>query len=197
MKKRLAQIISFVFHPVIFSLLAPFLVIYKYSNNVFYGIEWMGFSALFLILVLAIFYVVRPKEFFSDFDITHKEKRHIFYSIALLVAVLYFIISLIFKGIFFPLSLVALGIILGLVIFDIATYYMKVSIHTAIVCAYAITAGILYGLAPFIIGIAILVAVGWSRILLKRHTKQEVLAGIILGAAVTFITLFVSKFLLR
>src|SRR5258706_16143727 len=106
MKKRLAQIISFVFHPVIFSLIAPFIVIYKYSNNFFYGIEWMGFSALFLILVLAIFYIVRPKEFFTDFDITHKEKRHIFYSIALLVAVLYFIISLIFKVIFFLMSLI-------------------------------------------------------------------------------------------
>lgn len=196
MKRRTAKLISFVFHPVLLALLIPFLFVFKETSSFFYGLKWVFFSSFFLFLTAAGFYFVRPKKFFSDFDISFKEERHIFYSIALLTAVLYFIASLLFKGILFPLSIVALGIILGIVILDIANYYMKVSIHMTVLTAYTVTIAILFGIVPFFVFVWLLPLMGWSRLHMEKHTDKELVAGMFLGAGVTFVTFFIGRMLL-
>lgn len=196
---RFARLISFAFHPVIFALLVPFLVVYKESASVLYGLKWAFFSSFFLFIAGSIFFVLRPrsvvKDMDHDFDISHKENRHILYSICALFAIIFFIISLIFKGAFFSLSIVALGIILGIVLFDLLNFYIKVSVHAAIVTAYIVTFGILYGLLPFL-GVAwVLLLVVWSRLYLKKHTPVELLTGVIMGASITLITVFIGRHL--
>lgn len=193
MSKKIANLLSFVFHPVIFAIIIPFLFVYKETANVAYGLKWMIFSLFFLFVTLVIFYLLRPKEFFSDFDISQKEQRHLFYSTALLTAVLYFIASLLFKGILFPLSIVALGIILGLVVFDILNYYMKVSIHMAVATAYCVAIGILFGIGPFFLFVWIIPCIAWARLVLQKHTDKELLAGMFLGAGVTIATFIIGK----
>src|SRR5690348_9504657 len=101
MKHRLAKIVSLVFHPIVLILLLPLLVISHYSKNFLYGVEWMLFSSLFLFLFLVVFFFLQPVQFLTDFDISKKEKRPIFYTIVLLFAIVYFIIAVLFKGIFF------------------------------------------------------------------------------------------------
>lgn len=196
MKLKIAKLISFVFHPVLLALLIPFLFVFKETANFSYGLKWLFFSSFFLFLTAGGFYFVRPKKFFSDFDISIKEERHMFYSISLLTAVLYFIASLLFKGILFPLSIVALGIILGIVILDIMNYYMKVSIHMTVATAYTVSIAILFGIAPFFGFIWILPLMGWSRLHLHKHTDRELLAGMFLGAGVTIATFFIGRSLL-
>ena len=110
--KRFAQFISLLFHPIFFSLFIPFLIVHHRTGDIASSMRWTFFSGLFLLIGMLFFYFARPKEFLSDFDISQKEQRHLFYSISLIVAVFYFISSLIFKGILFPLSIVSLGIIL-------------------------------------------------------------------------------------
>lgn len=193
MKKQFAKLISFVFHPVVFSILIPFLFIYNQTANVFYGLKWMIFSCFFLFITLIIFYLLRPKEFFRDFDISYKEQRHLFYSTALLIAVVYFIASLLFKGILFPLSIVSLGIILGLVVTDFVNYYMKVSVHMAIATAYTVTIAMLYGIGPFFAFVWILPVMGFSRLQLKKHTDKEILTGMLLGTGITIVTFFIGR----
>ncbi|MGH7245368.1 MAG: hypothetical protein ACREGI_00355 [Candidatus Levyibacteriota bacterium] len=195
MKHKLARFISLAFHPIIFAIIMPFFVVYKETTNVLYGLEWTGFSLLFLIFALIAFFLVRPKEFLSDFDISKKEQRHIFYSISALTAILYFITALIFKGVFFPLSIVAIGILLGIVIFDICTYYMKISIHTAVIAAFVVTEGMAYGFMPFLIVVWILPLMVWSRVSMKKHTIYEAIAGIVVGSLITFLTFFIAKIL--
>src|SRR5258708_10430212 len=103
--RSVAKYSSLIFHPVIFALLIPFILVYRQTTDVGYALKWMAFSSLFLLLTIIIFYFVRPKEFFSDFDIAKKENRIGFYGIACGIAILYFIIAVLFKGIFFPLSI--------------------------------------------------------------------------------------------
>ena len=193
MSKKAARLISFIFHPIVFALLIPFLFVYEKTTDLAYGLKWMIFSLFFLFITLLIFYLLRPKEFFSDFDISIKEQRHLFYSTALLTAVLYFIAALLFKGILFPLSIVALGIILGLVVFDISNYYIKVSIHMAVSTAYTVTIAMLFGLVPFFIFIWILPLMAWARLTLHKHTSKELLAGMLLGEVVTIATFLIGR----
>ncbi len=193
--KRFAQLVSFVFHPAFFSLFMPFLIVHHVTGSIWYSFKWTIFSAVFLVIAFSFFTLVRPKKFLGDLDITEKEHRHIFYSITLLTAVIYFIASLLFKGILFPLSIVSLGIILGLVSFDIVNYYMKASIHVAVVSAYVVTIAMVYGLIPFFLTIWIVLLVGWSRLYMHKHTEKEILAGMMLGTVVTLCTFFVELLL--
>ena len=196
-KHRFARLVSFAFHPVVFALLVPFLIVYKDSASILYGLKWAFFSSFFLFLSAGLFFILRPRkvalDMDQDLDISHKENRHIFYSVSALIAVVYFIISIMFKGIFFPLSILALGIILGILLFDLLNYYIKASVHAAVATAYIVTFGILYGLLPFL-GVAwVLLLVIWSRLYLKKHTYTELLAGIIGGGIITLITVFISR----
>jgi membrane-associated phospholipid phosphatase len=196
MKYTIARFISFIFHPVFFTLLMPFLVTYHRTSSVFDAVEWMLFSSFFLILAVVMFFFLQPVEFLTDFDLSKKEKRPIFYSIVLLFAVLYFITAIIFKGIFFPLTIVSLGIILGIVLFELANFYLKVSIHVAVASAYVITMFVLFGIFAGIIVLWIPFVVAWSRLLLKKHTKYEILAGAVLGSLVALATFALAKILL-
>jgi len=196
-KHRLARLISFALHPIVFALLVPFLVVYKESASLIYGLKWTFFSSFFLFLAGGLFFFLRPKsvteDMDRDLDISHKENRHIFYSICAFFAVIYFIISIIFKGVFFPLSNIALGLILGIITFDILNYYIKVSIHAAVVSAYIVTFYFLYGLLPFL-GVAwTLPLIIWSRLYLKKHTKTELFAGVVMGIAITLVTLLIAR----
>lgn len=196
-KYRFARLVSFAFHPAVFAILVPFLVVYKESASILYGLKWAFFSSFFLFIAGGLFFILRPKAIQEDtdrdFDIAHKENRHMFYSIAALFAVLYFIISLIFKGVFFPLSIVALGILFGIILFDVLNYYIKVSVHAAVVTAYIITFGVLYGILPFLGVVWTLFLVIWSRLYLKKHTNAELLAGVLMGTVVTLATIIISR----
>jgi heme/copper-type cytochrome/quinol oxidase subunit 3 len=57
---------------------------------------------------------------------------------------------------------------------------MKLSLH----CAFgAYAAALLWPVWPALAGLAALsLAVAWSRLQLQRHTRQEVLAGLVVGA---------------
>ncbi|MDE2025920.1 MAG: hypothetical protein KGJ07_05480 [Patescibacteria group bacterium] len=196
MKYTLARFISFIFHPVFFTVLIPFLVIYRQTSDAIKGLEWSLFSSLFLLLTIVVFFFLQPVEFLTDFDLSNRKKRPVFYSITLLFAVLFFITAIIFKGIFFPLSIIALGIILGIVLFELVNFYLKVSIHSAIASAYVVTVFVLYGLVPAVIILWIPFLVVWSRLVLKRHTKAELIAGAFLGSSVTLATFALAKILL-
>lgn len=196
MKGKTAKILSLAFHPLVFTILMPFLITYRSSASLFYGVEWMLFSILFVFAALLVFFFLQPIQFLTDFDISKKEKRPVFYTTALFFAVLYFVIALVFKGLFFPLSIVALGIILGIVIFELANFYLKVSIHGGIATAFVITIGVLYGFLPFLLFCWIPFAVAWSRVSLRKHSKQEIIAGSVLGAIVVLLTFALGKIIL-
>lgn len=196
MKRRVANLISLIFHPVIFAFLIPFIIVYKQTANFNYGIEWMLFTSIFVFAAIMLLFFLRPVDVMTDFDLSSRTKRPIFYAIALLFSVLYFIIAIIFKGIFFPLSIVGLGIILGIVIFELVNFYIKASIHAGVICAYVITFGLLFGFVPALALAWIPFVVGWARIYLHKHTRTEFITGGAIGSMVTFATFAIERILM-
>lgn len=192
-KTLLAEIISFLFHPIVFALFVPFLIIYHQTANAYYSLEWMGVSAFFLIIACIVFFLTRRKEFFSDFDIAKKEKRFAFYSISCIICIVYFIMAVLYKGIFFSLTILSLGIVIGLIILEMVNFYLKVSLHETVVAAFAVTVGLLYGFGAFFLSLWLVVLVGWARFKLKKHTRQELFVGIIVGCLITLITYAIGK----
>lgn len=196
MKKTIARLISFIFHPLVFILLTPFTIVYHGSLDFDYGIKWVIFSSIFVFLALFTFFFLRPTQFLTDFDISKRENRPLFYGVALFFALLYFVTSVILKGIFFQLSIVSLAIILGIVIFEGVNFYLKVSVHVAVVAAYVLTLGLLYGFGAFIVTVWMPIVVVWSRVYLKKHSKKEVLTGAVIGVMIPLLTFAVVRVLL-
>lgn len=193
MKQVSAKVISFIFHPIFLATILPFLIIYHSTTSIKYGVQWSLISLVFVFAVLVVLFLFRPKEFFTDIDISKREKRPLLYAISLFFSILYFILAVYLKGIFFPLTLVSLGIILGLVIFELANMLIKVSIHMAVSCAFMASYGLLYGQTALLYVVWVPVAVAWSRLILHKHTKIELIAGGIIGFAITFLTFAIAQ----
>ena len=194
--KLFAQFVSFLFHPILFLLLTPFLAVYKHTYSGIAALKWEVFTALFIFFGIIAFVIGRWFGIFSDFDLSKREERGKFYGISGLIGATYLAIALSFKGLVFPLSIVALGILLGIVVLIIANRFVKASIHVALASAFVI--GVSYSLnAITLLSVAWIVPlVAWARVYLGRHTIQEVISGGILGTAITAFTLLLGRHLL-
>lgn len=196
-KSKFANLVSFILHPIVFALLVPFLVVYKESKSISYGLEWTGISFIFLFLAAIVFLFLRPRtddgSLNKDLEISIKKDRHIFYTICTVFTIIFFIVAELSRGIFFPLSIIALGMSLGFIIFNIVNIYMKVSIHVAVVTAYIFTFYVLYGFLPFLGILWLLPIIIWARLHLDRHTRREILTAVIIGGIVILATIFIAK----
>lgn len=195
-KLAFARFISIIFHPAILILLLPFLLIYRQTGSGFYAIKWQVFSSLFVFLAGFLIYIGERVGVFSDADVTKRKERGKFYAIIGSIVVLYIFIVIVFKGILFVPVIIALGVLFGVLLFSLINHVFKISVHSGVACAFAITIGILYGVNTFFAVIWILPVVLWSRITLKKHTLVEALSGAFLGGFITVVTYFVGKSLL-
>ncbi|MCL5432613.1 MAG: hypothetical protein M1524_00660 [Patescibacteria group bacterium] len=196
-KTFFAEIFSIFFHPIVFALLLPLIVVYRQSSSSLYALKWMIFSSLFVFVGVILLLIARWKGIFSDFDISKKEERPLFYYVALFLALAYFLVSLLIKGLFFSLSIVALGIVLALIVFRIVNHFAKASIHVASVSAFILTIIILFNLIDIwgLLLLSIIFFVGWSRVFLKKHKLNEVVIGGIFGILITVIIFLIAKYI--
>lgn len=186
--KKLAEIVSLIFHPVLFILVIPFIVVYKKTEDGMYALKWEMFSLVFVFAVFAYFLWERRQGGFSDFDISKREERKKFYIFLLFLTCLYLLVPLLHKGLVFPMTIIAFGILFGLALFASVNNYIKASVHMAVACAYVITITAFYGFNGFLLTFFILPIIVWSRLLLKRHTVKEIIVGGVLGSFITLCT---------
>lgn len=194
MKHKLASLISFVFHPVLFFLVMPFLIVYQDTGSELYAFKWGIFSAVFVLIGIIFILYGKRKGVFSDFDLSNQQERKKFYIFITLLGALYLIIALYFRGISFPMSIIVLGIMLGIALFEVVNLFLKASIHVGVAVAYTISLGFLYGFPLFLLSLPITPLVIWSRLTLKRHTPKEAFVGGILGIFITLMTIFLAHF---
>ncbi len=194
MTRRLAQVLSIVFHPIIFAILIPFIVMYHNTHDLGEGFEWFLLATFFVLIALLVFFFAKPREILNDIDISDRRLRPFFYTTSLIFAFIYFLIATLRRGFYSPLSFVALGIIIGIVVFEILNYFIKASVHVAVAFAFWITVSLLYGIIPSFIFIIAPIGVSFSRLYLKKHTLSEVLIGAVLGTMVCVITFVIAGF---
>jgi membrane-associated phospholipid phosphatase len=189
MNKITAQVISTVFNPVInplitFSLLASA----AQQLNLAAKIEFVAIAALFAcgLIILCLFIFIRLGLINSP-DIPDRHQR----SFPLMVAAI-----VLFTG-FVALSFAhAPKLMQGLMfcyatetlIVAIISYWWKISIHTASMACSLIALTYRFGASvlPFYL---LLLFVGQARIVLKRHTLAQTIAGAVLGIVLTAIQL--------
>lgn len=195
--KYFAEILSFVFHPVIFFLIMPILIVSRYTKDSISVLKWEAFSALFVAIAVTIVLLGKRKGIFSDRDLSKKDERYEFYFLILIFGAIYIAVSLFFKGIFFPMSLIAIGIATGIVLFDMLNRLVKASNHVAVACAFTTALSLLYGLLAFVGSCWIVVSLVWARWFLRKHTIKESVAGGALGILITLLTFFAGKYIYR
>lgn len=189
----LAEILSYIFHPVLFFLSMPFLIVYKQTESSLYALKWEIFSSVFVFIALLLVIIGKWRGFFTDYDLSTREERHVFYYFLGILGGIYLLISVFFRGLFFPLSIITAGLIFGIIIFECIDYYMKASIHIGVASAWVLTIGILFGAEAFLATIWIIPAVAWSRIVLKKHTIREAYIGGMVGTLITLLTYLIGK----
>ncbi|HSD98462.1 MAG TPA: hypothetical protein VLB73_02050 [Patescibacteria group bacterium] len=196
-QQKFAHLISRVLHPTILTLLIPIIVEYKQTANAVYGLGWGFFSLIFLLFAGCLFYFLTPRnasETFEDIlDITSQKKREIFYAVCMLSVILFCVVTLILQGILFPLTIISLGATLGIAIFSLINFFIKISIHTAVVVAFVTTICFLYGFFSFLGIVLVLPLLIWSRLTLNKHNKREIVVGFLVGLIIPIATLLIYK----
>ncbi|WP_234111353.1 MULTISPECIES: phosphatase PAP2 family protein [Chryseobacterium] len=149
------------------------------------------FLPIILIMILPItvwiFWNVKRGNY-SNMDVSNRNQRKSLYSfIAAAIAV--YLVYEYFR--FDRIDLVVSFLMVLLLLMQLSNYFIKSSMHTAFnvyVAALFFALNIKLGILWF--GIAILV--GYTRIILKRHTVKEVISGAIIALSVSFIYLYAN-----
>ena len=188
---KLAKIISFLLGPTFVLLPIPYILVSKFTNNNFYALKWAIFSYAFVVfvgifVVLGVFLGV-----FTNFDVSKKGQRPIFFSLLAFTMFCYFI-SLVILSAPMILFFGIFSLFLGLIAIIIVTKWIKASIHIAVLVsvifliwfAYKENYYFLFSFVPIL---------AWARIKSKEHTLQETIIGGFLGAIVTLSIYLVAK----
>lgn len=180
MKQKFARIISTIFVPpsftiIVYSLFAFFVEpSIEKSLTVFFVAFLFGFAA-----PIVMFFVLRRKKMISDNDAMIKDQRTVPY----LIAIIFYSIGLIIL-ILSKVSIVSIAFwfcyISNTVITILINRYWKISAHSMGASGAAAALFFVFGWNSFV-AVIITLLVGWSRIELKCHTIQQVIAGIVLA----------------
>ncbi len=188
--KYIANAISILSNPFLLLIPAPFLLVYRVSHDSAYAFYWALISLIFFGFIgMFILYEVK-KGTFSDVDVSRREQRPFLFLAIGIAVVMYLLILIILNG---PviLYLAAFGFILGIFFITVINRKIKASIHVATITALLLIFGFLYGVQP--IFFLLIPVIGWSRVVIKRHTVSEVIVGSIIGGGLTLLMYGVVK----
>lgn len=169
----LSKIISNFFNPFV-SLLIYFW--YYSSKNYNTSEAWERFLPIILILVLPvvawIIWNVRTGRY-TNMDVSNRKQRNSLYVIIVVLSIIYLLHEYYFQDIF-DVSIFMLTVLLALM--QISNFYIKSSMHTAL---NIYVAALFFKLNPYIglLWLLLSIIIGITRIILKRHSIAEVIAG--------------------
>ena len=178
---KIARFVSLAGHPFVLLTLTVFIAAVHRTHPV-RALTFGGAAVLFTVSPLV--FIIRRKVSagkWSDHDISDASERRSFYPIAISIAALS---TFLFYLLSFPHGLIV-GMLMSLVILLAAMLinrFSKISLHMifAVYFAVALFGVSIWSGAGFLLLAA---AIGWSRVVLKRHTPAQVLSGALLGAA--------------
>lgn len=187
----LARIISYLSNPLLIILPTPYFLVDKVSKNDIYAFKWTIFSYVFIGMIVLFVAMEVLFGIFSDFDISQKKQRPIFFSFVGLITFFYLLALFILNG---PkiLFVAVFATMLGLIAMDIVNKWIKASIHVATISAFIFSLGIIYG-GLYLLGLILVPFIAWSRVKMRKHTPIEAVAGGMVGILVTIIVYVISK----
>lgn len=182
--KEIAEVVSWAFFPPLVATVFFTFLIFWYSSDLSQGFSWLITVSPFLIFIPLIFFAISYKlGWVSDIDLSERKERPaflvVFVASLLVLSIILYVIEVPEKFFVYVFSGLVMAALASLI-----TLYWKISFHTAITTSVVTAILILGGLRfwPFIIIIPLL---GWSRIVLKKHSFWQVVSGSLLAFVVT------------
>jgi hypothetical protein len=179
MLTSLAQVISFLFNPVMMLVFLPLLLVYKTTGDVIFAMAWTVYTMIFLIAIS--FFVVYGvhKKIFTDLDVSVRTQRPLLFIVGIIMTLVYL------WGLFFLsgpkiLILVTEGFLLGVLIMAIINTRLKISFHVSTVSSLLFTMAIVYQ-GYYYLTLLLIPVVAWARLRIKRHTLPETVVGACFG----------------
>ena len=152
-----------------------------YLRGVSHTFEFASLFALSICVAPMLFvaYKVRNGKI-SDMHMRESNERYIPYSIAIVGGILTGLVYLRYDA--GPvLLLVVLVSIVELTIMLAATFYMKVSLHAMALSSVIAATTLLFGFAQGLLFMPLLLLVVLARLVLRRHTTLQIMAGVLIG----------------
>lgn len=85
----LAQVLSFLFNPVMLLVFVPLLLVYKTTGDVILAMAWTGYTMIFLLAMTFFLIYGVHKNIFTDLDVSKRTQRPLLFGVSLVLCILY------------------------------------------------------------------------------------------------------------
>ncbi len=178
-RRRVARILTEVFQPP--AVVSILLLISPAVEPGFPGTIWFGVLGALFVCVLPLAYVLLMVRLgkLSDHHVSDRKERAPLLMLALVSVVMGLLVLNVIHA---PtsVSVMILALIGGITVLAAVSLVWKISGHASAISAAAVIAALMFG--PAWLPLLLLVpAVGWSRVVLRDHTRGQVIAGSLFG----------------
>lgn len=186
MSQKLAKTVSLLTNPALVVSISVVTVVHYYADSVekFWQGSLVGIGLLVVPGIIYSVYVWR-KEGAVDLDLTERHDRIVPLMLSTLGAVIgsFIVQSKLQNPTFTEMSFILVTMLAAL---TVVTTVWKISLHAATIAGLT-SLLVIYQGNWFVLGYLVLLPVVWSRLQLKQHSPNQLIAGTILGAGLTFV----------
>lgn len=173
---RVAKILTDVFSPGTAIVAFSIMIYDKYvPSGLLNFVIWAGVTVLFIVIATIFIYVLYKQKKISDLNITKREERPQFFFPMLAIMITLTILNYSFGWRDSSSCLAFITVAYSVAFFT--TLFFKISIHMFSITLVYLLALMIYGNFWAAMLWPIPLITGWTRIRLKKHSYQEVLAG--------------------
>ena len=183
MKITFARYISLILNPLAIAIFAPFVVVYRTTENFDITVKWTLYTLCFIFLLGCFVLVGVKKNKFTDIDVSKREQRPLVFLVVIVSASFYLLTLFLLKAPII-LSVLAISIIVGIAFAYVINRRIKASMHVASVTAFTIPVALSLQ-NSYVFLLLLIPLVSWARLVTKRHTLPEVITGGVVGATLS------------
>ena len=183
---RFAHHVSNLLAPVTISLPLIALVAFYQARDLFAALFYALSTLLFLSLAPAMYVLIGVRQGrISDIEVSNRSERAGPFLFGMMSTIVGLFILLITHG---PKNLETLLFLTGVcgIVMMLTTLWWKISIHTSSLACAATVLTSLYGIV-MLPAYLLVVLVGWSRVVLRRHTVAQVVIGALVSIVITMV----------
>jgi len=184
-KKKIARIISEISNGFLTMILTPLLAIAISSLKIELKIIY---CLAYLLTTVLPYLILKKLGKASDYEFTKREERPpYFITLSLLFGLLFFLLK---RYAIATLTDVSLALFVAASVVTIVTFFWKISGHMTYSTLFFMTLGYLFS-PYFLLLFLFSPLIAWSRIQLKKHTVEQVIAGTLVTACICILIYWV------